>query len=408
MPQTQTRTGLFRSSERWELTLLGVFTLTYLTTNTDSQMLPPLLPSILSDFSGQDRLIGVLIPAFGIVAAMTSVLIGGAIDRGGVRKTLTFGCVMFMMGGTLANLTPTLSGLALARMMTGVGSASLSLSMMMGINQVFGVARQSQAFGYFVSGAMGAVVVGLPLTAWIESRWGWRGPFFVVIPVMAAVAGALSSIRALNSPRRDGGRSGSVFAGVRADLRAYRTILSNARLRLILSLGLLFNIGGYAMLALMGLWCSDRFGLTTPQVFRYYIFAGLAGIAVGPVVGRVSARVGPVPCMLFGTLVLMVLFPLVPFSPRPAVLMPLFILAGAITIFRLVPYHVLTLESADAAFMARFVGLRNAISQFGIFAGATCGWVIYSYLGLGYAAVGFFAAATCVATLPVLRLIGRT
>lgn len=397
--------GRLRDSSRRELALLALLALIYFLTNTDSLIVPPLLTSVEAGFGG--KVDGwLLVPAYGLATAITSLTLGAWVDRRGCGAVMPVALSMFGAGLACTSLSPIFGGLIAARALTGIGSALLSLTMMIRINEVFGSERRHAAFGIFVTGGVGAAVLGLPAGALLERQFGWRAPFALVLTLAAATLAVLLVLdpghKRLNPRKRE-------IREKRVSIVAFLRGLGRDRRQLwVLSLGLIFNGGSYAMMNVLGLWCRDRFGLPTSEIFRYYIFGGIAGILASPLAGRVSSRIGVIPTIVVGDLALAVAYALAPFSPSPGFLFPVFVAASAFGLFRIVPYHVLTLEVSGEDRRAQFVGLRNAISQFGIFAGGAIGGLIYDKTSWGYAGVGIFAGITCLAAIPILVHVGRT
>lgn len=406
---------------RGELALLALLTLTYFTTNADSQTIAPLLPAIRAAFPDAEARVTWLIAFYGAAAAVNSLTIGIFIDRHGSRRLLPLGYVLFAVGETVSALSGSFPLLCVGRMITAIGSSTLSLAMMIRISDVFGEHRRSEAFGIFVAGGAAAAVIGLPTAAWLAETRGWQSPFIgllglSVLSGMGLAGLALSGRSPLGEvrpePKETQGAQTTQEAQARDGCESPKQLLlpmlmKDRQLARVLSLGMLFNIGVYALLAPLGLWCHDRFGLGTARVFAYYIVGGVGGVLMAPIAGRIAGKFGALKALMVATIALAIELPFVPFSPNAAALFPLFFLAAGFDVLRLVPYHVLSLQVASTHHRARFLGMRNAISQSGIFLGAAIGGFIYGQTRFGFAAAGIFASATCLFTLPILLKIRR-
>lgn len=386
---------------RSEYLLLALLSFTYFATNADSQVVAPLLPRIREALGATDRQVVWLVALYGAAAAVNSLLIGIAIDRIGGARILPVGYAIFCAGELINSLAPSLGVLIFGRMITGIGSSTLSLGMMIRISEVFGEGRRSKAFGYFVAGGALAAVAGLPIGAWLATKFDYHAPFAAILAITAALGICVVAVS-----RRDLRAPQVRQANERPGGRFFADLFSRPRLVLVLSLGMLFNIGIYAMLTPLSLWAKAAFDLSTAKIFSYYIVGGIGGLLIAPIAGRMAGRFGVMRLLNASTLGLMLLTPLIPLVPNALWLYAAFFAAAGLDVLRLVPFHVLSLEVADPNYRARFIGLRNTISQSGIFLGAAIGGQIYAGLAAGYFATGIFAAFTCLITFPILFKIG--
>jgi len=384
---------------------LALFCLTYFVTTTDSQNIPPVLPAVGRGFGAEPAALATLLPAYGLAAAMTSIVAGAASDRVSVRRALPWGYSLLIAGLLSCALAPSISLLLLGRVVTAAGASTLSLAMMVRIGELFRQ-RQGPAMGWFVMGGMAAAVVGLPLAAGSVAAWGWRAPFAGLFILAGLVGLIFVALERTQSSRES--REGVSPSTRKLPSAGGHRPLPGARGVLVLSLGLIFNLSTHSMLAILGLWCAERFGFSSVRIFAYYIAAGLAGLAASPLAGRLAQSLGLQRTIFEANLGLMIVLPLVAYSPGPMPLLLLFMTASALAIGRIVPYHVLTLRTGLPGHQAWFVGLRNAISQLGVFAGAAAGGVIYTGLKLGYGAVGLFAGLACAAAWVLLSRLERS
>lgn len=383
--------------------MLVVLSAIYFLATVDSQMMPPLLASIEHSQPDWANMILWLIPVWGIAATLCSVVAGNPVSRFGASRLLPLALVGLVIGELICATSPGIKTLFAGRVITGASAAGLSLSIMIWINEIFGAERQDQAFGVFAAGAAASPVLGLPAAKLLESHWSWRGPFggMAVLGIALLVA-LLFAFRASKSVERS---SPQIPIAKRV---GYSYFFRSRRTVYVLSLGLIFNIGGFAMFAVFGLWCQQQFGMSVDTVFYYYIWAGLSAVAASLFIGRITKRLGAVRTIRIGTVSIAVAFAIVPLMPGPKYVLPLFMAAGVLTVFRLVPYHTLTMESVEAEMRAPFVGLRNAIAQGGIFVGSAMGALIFGQLGWSYVIVGLLGAVTSIAVLPLLSYIEAT
>ncbi len=104
-------------------------------------------------------------------------------DRFGQRAVYQVGVGLFTLAAVVCALAPTIEVLIAARAFQGLGAAILTPQTMSVINRIFARHRRGRALG--VWGAVGSVasLVGPVLGGFIVGSFGWRGIFFLHVPV---------------------------------------------------------------------------------------------------------------------------------------------------------------------------------------------------------------------------------
>jgi EmrB/QacA subfamily drug resistance transporter len=124
------------------------------------------------------------IDAYTLVLASLLMLSGATADRIGRRRVFMTGLVVFTAGSGLCSLAPTLGTLVVFRMLQAVGGSMLNPVAMSIITNTFtDRAERARAIGVWgsvfgLSVALGPVIGGL-----LVDTVGWRGAFWVNIPI---------------------------------------------------------------------------------------------------------------------------------------------------------------------------------------------------------------------------------
>lgn len=141
------------------------------------------LPAILAAPMARD--LGTSVPmvfaAFSvamIVSALVGPRSGAAIDRLGGRPVLMATSVVFALGLAGLGLAPNLPALWAAWIVLGIGMGSgLYESAFAALVRLHGTDARTSITGITLIAGF-ASTVGWPLSAWLESRYGWRGACF--------------------------------------------------------------------------------------------------------------------------------------------------------------------------------------------------------------------------------------
>jgi EmrB/QacA subfamily drug resistance transporter len=156
----------------------------------DSTIVNVALPSIGRDLHASVAGLQWTIDGYTLVLASLLMLSGATADRVGRRRTFQVGLVVFTVGSGLCSLAPGLGWLIAFRMVQAVGGSMLNPVAMSIITNTFtDRAERARALGawggtFALSVALGPVLGGI-----LVESVGWRGVFWVNIPVgLAAIA----------------------------------------------------------------------------------------------------------------------------------------------------------------------------------------------------------------------------
>ena len=148
------------------------------------------LPSIQRDLHASVSGLQWTVDAYTLVLASFLMLAGSTADRLGRRRIFQTGLAAFTLGSLLCSLAPGLGWLVAFRMLQAIGGSMLNpVAMSIIVNTFTDRAERARAIGLWggtfgVSLALGPVVGGA-----LIASVGWRGIFWVNIPVgVAAIA----------------------------------------------------------------------------------------------------------------------------------------------------------------------------------------------------------------------------
>ena len=307
--------------------------------------------------------LGLLTSAYLLAFGAVQLPLGLALDRYGPRRVeasllliAAAGCALFAVGNTLTEL-------AVARALIGLGVSACLMASFKAFGQWFGTERQASLnAAIMAAGGLGALTASTPLS-WAIPQFGWRAVFIVL-----AVAGLAAAAGIFSTPDKPAGAAPEPLSGQLAGLA--QVLASRAFWRYAPQSTLI--IGGF--LALQGLWAvpwlMNFAGLSREAAAHHMLLmgsgmlAGFLGIAFG--VAPLKARgIGPGLMLKFGMGLGLLATLLIVFGIGPSE--PLWLALGLVFSVGNLAYALL-----QGDFDAALAGRVNTALNLMVFVGAFC------------------------------------
>ena len=174
--------------DRRALTLGLVLTITLV--GFEALAISTVMPIVAGDIGGLE-LYGWVFSAFFLGSLIGIVVVGGAIDRGGLALPYAAGLSLFAIGLLIGGLAPTMPVLVAARFIQGLGAGTLQPIAYVAIGRTLPESLRPRMFAtlstaWILPGLIGPVIAGT-----VGDSIGWRFVFLGLLPLIA-IAGALT------------------------------------------------------------------------------------------------------------------------------------------------------------------------------------------------------------------------
>jgi MFS family permease len=335
-----------RHATRVLLTLTGV---ALLVTYVETMVIPGIL-TIQRDFATSSSITSWITSALLIVGSAVSPLFGKLGDSYGKKKMFLVAMAFYIAGVGIAGFAPTIYFLILARAVQGVGFAIMPLALAI-ITDVFPKERVAIAQGIisatFAIGASAGLIVGSYVVQDLGWQWAFHTAFLLSLVLFAAVMRVVKRDRPGQKVVLDYAGAGILMSGITL-LLVYLTegpslgwlsyeemvllipgavltlsffVYENRKTNPLIHMGLL-KIGNIFISNMVGLASGTAmfllffgviyyaelplpFGLNLDIVAAGLVLAPatLVMLVAGPLIGRMTARFGPKPVLLFGAVV---------------------------------------------------------------------------------------------------------
>lgn len=334
-----------------------------------SEFMPvSLLPLVAHDLSITEGQTGQAVSISGVFAVLTSLVVANLTRRIDRRLVASGFTLLLIVSGTMVAFAPTYPILMIGRVLLGIaigGFWSMSTAIVMRLVPECDV---SKALACINGGNALAATVSAPLGSLLGAYIGWRGAFFLVVPI-ALLAFLWQWVSLPSLPPRGLNSSGNVFRLL-------------ARPQVVLGMGatMFLFMGQFALFTYLRPYLETASGFPIEALSLTLLLMGLAGIAGTMVIGKLLRE------RLFSLLI-----------GIPAVMA---VLAVALVAASTLPLAVMALLVAWGFFgtaapvgwgtwVSRYIaddpeaggGLSVAVIQLGITAGAAIGGLLFDTVG---------------------------
>ena len=380
--------------QRQRVIIATLFGVLFLAT-ADNQLLIPLLPTLGREFGVSVQSLGWLFSSYALAAGLSSLIVGPLSDRFGRVIFLRFGLILFGFIAILIHLSHGYSQLFWFRTVTGLTAGLLATCTASLVGDAFPYERRGRVMGMVLSSYFAALILGVPLAAWVAEVWHWR-----VIFLASSVLAGLLLVFSLFS-----------FPGERLSSTPSTGSLWSVYPRLILrretaaAIAVSFGVSGatLAFLTFISEYLDQSFGLRPLQISWLFLTAGLAAAVGSPISGYISDRFTKRGVFLVANTVLVVPLLALDRLRWGIPLIGLFFLISLCISFRQTALQTLQTELVQGEERGSFLALRNAGSQLGISISVLVAGNLYSQIG--YRGVTVWAALLTLFSSTILYFL---
>lgn len=250
-------------------------------------MVAPLIPSLALEFSVSNQIVGLVVPAYMIPYGLSTLFYGLLSDRIGRRRIMLASLIAFIVLTALTATAQSSSQMIFWRFLTGVGASGVVPLGLALIGQNYPFEKRGRPLGWLFGAMAGGMAFGSTFGAILQPIIGWRGTFLAV-----SVMTTLVFLLLLPRQKLLGERPPSPLFNVRVLFSAYSSFLAPGRgLRtyLYVFLNSIFHSGVYTWL---GVYFSQRFGLSEMGIGLALLGYGIPGFLFGPKIGHMADQYG--------------------------------------------------------------------------------------------------------------------
>lgn len=289
---------------------------------TSEFMLAGLVPDIATDLGVELAGTGLLTSAFAIGMAVGAPVMAVLARNRPARSSLLVFVAVFLAAHIAGAVTTEFTVLVATRVIAALANAGFLAVALTAATGLVPADRRGRALAVLLSGTTVATIAGVPGGALLDAVFGWRITFWAVaLLCVPAAIGVLTGIPARLRDAENGG------PGLAAEL----AVLARPRLMVVMLLGALVNAATFGAFTFLAPLVTERSGLGDLWVPAALVLFGIGSFAGVTVAGRFSDTRPGVVVAVAGPLLCAGWFATAVSADRPAVLLVLVLVQGALS-----------------------------------------------------------------------------
>jgi predicted MFS family arabinose efflux permease len=343
---------------RYQKFVVGMLAFLQFTIILDFMIISPLGAVLMPTLHINPSQFGLVVSAYAFAAGIAGFLTAGFADRYDRKKLLLFFYGGFILGTLCCGLAPTYPFLLASRMLTGLFGGVLGSIVLAITTDLFPFHMRGRVMGVLQTAFAGSQILGLPAGIYLSNHWGWHAAFFMIVTV-ALIVGV---VIVLNLKPIDAHLK---LKPDHSPVHHLTQTLKNPRYVFAFASTALLSIGGFMMMPFSSAFIVNNVKISLNDLPTIYLITGICSIVIGPLVGKLSDRIGKYPTFIFGSIVgiimVLVYTNLPPSSLGIVILVNALMFVGIFS--RMIPAQALTSAIPNLDSRGAFMSVSASIQQ---------------------------------------------
>lgn len=281
---------------RYQEFIIAILAILQFSVILDFMVLSPLGAILIDKLNIQTTQFGLVVSAYAFSAGISGFLAAGFADRFDRKKLLLFFYAGFLIGTVCCALAPSYHYLLIARIITGVfggviGSVGFAI-----ISDLFAMEVRGRVMGFVQMAFSASQVLGIPVGLYLANHFSWHAPFWMIagfgLVVCIVIGMYMDPITEHLKQKQERNPFRHIFG----------TLAKPTYLQAFMATTLLAT-GGFMMMPFGSAYSIHNLGLTMEQLPLLYGITGIFTIIVGPLIGKLSDKIGKYLMFCIGSVV---------------------------------------------------------------------------------------------------------
>lgn len=377
---------------RYQAFIIAILAILQFTIILDFMVLSPLGDMLIKTLKINTSQFSLVVSAYAFSAGASGLLAAGFADKFDRKKLLLFFYAGFILGTLMCGLAPDYNFLLAARIVTGIFGGVISSISFAIITDLFKMEVRGRVMGFVQMAFAASQVLGIPVGLFLANHFGWHSPFMMIVAFSVAVAILIIIYM----------KPVDAHLKLRSEKNAFahliKTISRSDYLMGFVATTLLAT-GGFMLMPFGSAFGINNLGLTNEQLPLLYGVTGIFSIVFGPIIGKLSDKIGKYRMFCIGSLisiVMVTIYTQLGITPLWLVIMVNVVLFVGIS-SRMISSSALMSAVPDPQDRGAFMGVNSSVQQLsGGVAAAIAGMIVVQtksgvlqhYDSLGYVVTG--------------------
>lgn len=281
---------------KYQVFIIAILAILQFTVILDFMVLSPLGTILLDQLHITAAQFSTVVAAYAISAFFSGILAAGFADKFDRKKLLLFFYVGFILGTLFCAWAPTYGYLLAARIVTGlfggvIGSISFAI-----ITDLFEMQVRGRVMGFVQMAFAASQILGIPVGLYLANKFNWHFPFFAIVGFALIVGIAILLYMRPITSHIAANKDRNPF------MHLWSTFSNKNYVRGFLATVLLAT-GGFMLMPFGSTFATNNLGIDVKQLPFLYVVTGAFSIVFGPIIGKLSDKVGKFRMFVFGSAV---------------------------------------------------------------------------------------------------------
>ena len=344
---------------KYEMFLIAILAFLQFTIILDFMVLSPLSAILLPELEITPAQFSLVVSVYAISAGLSGLLAAGFADKYDRKKLLLFFYTGFIIGTFLCGFAPDYNSLLIARIVTGIFGGVIGAIIFAITTDVFQLQVRGRVMGFIQMAFAASQVLGIPVGLYLANKTNWHSPFILIASISVIVYVIIILKVKPVADHLKLKKNITSFQHFKQTISKKRYITGFAATTLLAT-------GGFMLMPFGSAFTVNNLKIELDHLPIIYVITGLFTIVAGPIIGRLSDRVGKYNMFIAGSILSMIMVLIycnLGATPLWAVIMINVILFIGIT-SRIISASALMSAVPEPADRGAFMGINASVQQF--------------------------------------------
>ena len=386
---------------RYQILVIAILAFLQFTIILDFMILSPLGAMLMQKLAITTAQFSWVVSAYAFSAGASGILAAGFLDKFDRKRLLLFFYAGFLLGTLFCGIAPNYHMLLAARIVTGVFGGVIGSVIFAIIADLFPFEMRGRVMGFVQTAFAAAQVLGLPLGLLLSNHFGWHAPFLMILAV-SMVVGILiiAKLKPIDAHLK--------IKSDRNPLQHLFKTVGRGHYLAAFAATTLLATGGFMLMPFGSAFSVHNLGIPIEQLPIVYLITGITSMIAGPLVGKLSDKLGKYTLFCMGStlgMAVVIYYCNMGVSPLWLVITVNVVLFVAI-MARMISSQALASAVPDPQDRGAFMSINSSTAQIsGGIAAMIAGWIVVQNAdqSLGrYDVLGWVVAGAMLSTIALM------